>query len=156
MKTISYIAQTKENGYSCCHLITLLNAHRFWSLPTISPSDPEWEDWVDIYRCRHGAVIPVECMYADLQICWKSLSLEKSCTVDQLPIMVSHFDRLAGFHSSLVVDIDKDNWTIVNRSGWRGPLIQIVNRNELDIYKKDTIKPGGLVSLFYRAGRGEK
>ena len=149
---IEYIAQTKENGFSCCHLIALLNAHRFWGLKTVSPSDPEWEDWVDVWKCRHGAVIGVDRLYADLQICWKPLELE-NCTNVVLPISVSHFDRLAGFHSSLVIAIEKDMWTIVNKSGWRGDLIQQVPKTSLDIYKGTTIKPPGLVQLIYT---GEK
>ena len=51
-----YLLQTREGG-SCCGLYTLVNAARFFMLPTPEPGTDEWEELVDMAMCRHGSAL---------------------------------------------------------------------------------------------------
>ena len=130
-----YILQTKKKGYSCCFLISLLNACIYYDKPYItSLEDPLWEKMVDDYKCRYGSCLLREKAIENLNL--KLIDIDRKEIPDNLPAMISSFTKV-GFHSSLVVKIKKENWTIINYNGYKGKLISIIDKNSINFPEKN-------------------
>lgn len=133
----SYLLQTKEKGYSGCFLISLLNARIYYGHPYIdSLDDPLWEKMVDKYGCRYGGCIRRPQIVKDLKLRIKKV--DRDDIPNNLPVAITSFTKV-GFHHSLVIDVKNDNWTIVNYNGYKGKLIEIVNKKDIDFIKKGNI-----------------
>ncbi len=115
----SYIAQWG----SCCLLISVLNYLRYLGFATTRPGAPDWDDYIDTYRCRYGSVLRTEAVWADHGICCEPAY----CNDPTPPFGIEHFDDTVGYHSSLVVETTRSgSWVVVNRSGKKRPLVQTV------------------------------
>ena len=125
-----YILQTKEKGYSACYLIALLNALIYYNNPYLTTlDDPRWEEMIDEYGCRYGACIGRERASEDLFLGRRRIDRDE--IPDNLPVQLTSFTDV-GFHCSLVIDCDGDNWTIVNYNGSKGNLLTIVKKKDIE------------------------
>lgn len=129
-----YILQTKEKGYSGCYLIALLNARIYYDKPFInSLDDPKWEYLVDKYYCRYGACLDRKNARKELGIKFRKIGRDN--IPFYLPVILTSWTKV-GFHVSLVIKCNHDEWTIVNYNGCRGDLITVVNKNDIDFFDK--------------------
>lgn len=134
MENRSYILQTKKRGYCACYVISLLNVRIYYGDSyLISLEDNRWEEMVDKYRCRYGSCLDRKLVRKDLNIGRRKIDRDE--IPNNLPAEITSFTKV-GLHSSLVIDVDKDNWTIVNYDGYKGKLITVVNKKNIDFLKR--------------------
>ena len=121
----NYILQTKEKGYCGCYLIALLNARIYYNNPFItSLDDPRWEELVDKYHCRSGSCLVREEARKEIGIEAETISRKE--IPNRFPVLLTSFTKV-GFHCSLLIDVDRYNWTIVNYDGYKGKTVMSVN-----------------------------
>ena len=129
-----YILQTKEKGYSCCQLISLLNARIYYGNPYLTTLDDyRWEEMVDKYLCRNGSCLGSRSeMLKEVGLSGELIDRDE--IPNKLPASMTSFTAV-GFHNSLVVSVDGDEWTIVNYDGYKGDVITVVNKNDINFLK---------------------
>ena len=88
---------------------------------------------VDKYFCRNGACLNRKLIREDLNIGRKKVDRDE--IPDNLPVEITSFTKV-GFHSSLVIDTNKDNWVIVNYNGYKGNLITIIDKKDIEFLKR--------------------
>ena len=91
---------------------------------------------VDKYYCRNGSCLNRKLVREDLNIGRREIDRDE--IPDNLPAEITSFTKV-GFHSSLVIDTNEDDWTIVNYDGYKGELITVVNKSNIDFLSKDNI-----------------
>ncbi len=134
MRNKPYILQTKGKGYCACYVISLLNARIYYDNPyLISLDDNKWEGMVDKYYCRNGSCLNRKLVREDLNIGRREIDRDE--IPDNLPAEITSFTKV-GLHSSLVIEANGDNWTIVNYDSYKGELITVVNKKDIDFLKK--------------------
>ena len=115
----------------------MLNARIYYDNSyLISLGDSRWEEMVDKYYCRNGSCLNRKLVREDLNIGRKEIDRDE--IPDNLPAEITSFTKV-GFHSSLVIDTNEDDWTIVNYDGYKGELITVVNKSNIDFLSKDNI-----------------
>ena len=134
MKT-EYIHQTKGKGYFGCRLIALLNALIYYDKPHItSLDDPRWISMIDRYHARNGAAIGWRGVLVELGL--NVSPIDRDQVPKRLPAMISSFPPELPLHSSLVVDTNGLNWTIINFQAFKGNLVQVVNKRDIGFLPK--------------------
>ena len=134
MRNKQYILQTIEKGYCACYVISLLNALIYYDDPyLVSLDDDRWEEMVDKYYCRNGSCLNRKLVREDLNIGRRGIDRDE--IPDNLPAEITSFTKV-GLHSSLVIEANGDNWTIVNYDSYKGELITVVNKKDIDFLKK--------------------
>jgi len=129
-----YLQQSRGKGYAGCFLISLLNARIYYNNPYITTlDDPIWEEMVDEYGCRYGGCICRPQAIRNLSLRIKRIDRDE--IPNNLPVMISSFTEV-GFHSSLVIDCDGDNWTILNYNGRKGEVETVVNKKDINFLKR--------------------
>jgi len=125
---MEYILQRKG---SCCSLVTLLNALRYWGKDTPSPtdSDPtEWESLVDLAGCRHGSAIMVDRLAAHLGIERHPLrDVKEVCASVPAELTVWNPEEVgSAMHSVLVIGGVWPRLKMVNYHWRKGPVVETV------------------------------
>jgi len=134
MKNTEYIQQDK---YPACFLIALLNARIYHNKPyPVEMKSLKWEKMIDEYGCRYGSCINRKQATEDLDL--DLIPIDRDNIPNKLPAMITSFTKV-GFHSSLVIDTDKDKWTIINYDGRKETLCQIINKKDIKFPRKGNI-----------------
>lgn len=131
---LPFIRQTKKNGFFCCQIITSLNAlvYHGYNVPRLNSK--EWKMLTYLGNCRHGSVIGRNTVDKYLGI--ESVQIKANEIPTNLPVEIQFFSPLIGFHSSLVVHVNDDTWTLVNYQASRSPIIQDIKEGNLDMLGK--------------------
>ena len=99
-------------GSGCCHLLTALNAARFYGRPTTEPGTTDFERFIDLVRCRYGAALRLEetwrLLGLEVQLGPHALGWVGRALGDGCPVGLSVFAPDFGFHSVLAIDYDGD------------------------------------------------
>lgn len=103
-----------RNKYSCCQLVTAINASIFFG--GSSPSDAEFERLVDLVGCRYGSAIQVERAYPALGISYDDIEGGLDGAITPLPGEIGINDKEYGNHSVLVIGVEIDTIHIVGGS----------------------------------------
>jgi hypothetical protein len=114
-RSLPYIPQTEEYGYSCCRAISIVNAAVYYGLDVIHPEKDRkaWEMLVDAWGCRHGAAIHTNWTYHHFDLEPIPIPTEEwafeDCLKKNIPIEISigHKTSKKGMHSCLVIAYEK-------------------------------------------------
>ena len=113
---------------SACALISKLNAGLYHGLRVPRPGDQEWEELVDVTKCRHGWAISPEAVLPKLGLRYQLTDLHPERVT--LPLQVSVMMPCYGAHVALMVDLSSDlTATVVNLR--RGELVTKLPYSEL-------------------------
>jgi hypothetical protein len=98
-----YLNQNRTAGD--CQLVTAVNAAHYLTGRVVS--DEEYEELVDLTRCRHGSAICIREAWTRLGICegerfdqWPDLSTPGLL----MPLEINVWHKFYGFHSILAID----------------------------------------------------
>lgn len=110
---------------SCCGLIAIVNAARFYGISTPNPSTPEWGFLRDISGCRHGPCINEGTAALQLGMEVKEISVDEVGA--HLPAVLNVRDPEArGLHAALAIEADSRHVTLVNYR-CLGPVVERVS-----------------------------
>jgi hypothetical protein len=138
MKTIkssTFELQGRKGG-SCCSLLALLNARRFFGIRSPRIGSRKWEKLVDEIRCRHGGAICVDEVATTLGLKRCQIRVGLKTFTKSLPVMLTVLNpERTGctLHSVLVTDIDRDIVNLVNFHWLSGPVIETIRWRDIPI-----------------------
>lgn len=135
-----YLHQTSG---TCCILYALLNARRYFGLPTPEQDTVEFEDLIDKAKCRYGAALGVDALAASLGL--TRTPIEVYDVIKHVPsMMIVYLDaRFSQYlqevtgerHMVLVIGGNGDSVELVNyRSA--GPVVETVRWCDLNLPKQ--------------------
>lgn len=135
MKTPAY--QLQKTG-SCCALIALLNARRFYGLKAPRIGSKRYEKLVDEAKCRHGSTIGADRVAALLSLRRHRVFVGPKTFAQNLPVMLTVLNpepKGMTLHSALVVDVAGMTLTLVNYRT-SGPVVEKIRWQDLPLPPK--------------------
>jgi hypothetical protein len=122
---------------SCCALFALVNALRYYNKYTPSPGTKEWEELIDLIKCRNGAALRTKFVADYLGLKIIEIDINKNMIISNLPVLlcVIEPENKVGLHATLVISGDKKSATLVNYRWKSGPAIE-------KIFWEDIMFPG--------------
>lgn len=153
-----YILQTKEKGYYGCYLISLLNVCIYYRKPFItSLDDSKWKYLVDKYHCREEGCVGRSTAAEEIGLDVREIDQDE--IPNNLPVIISSRTKV-GYHSSLIIKCRGDKWTIVNYNAYRGNVITVVNKNDIEFlpmyYDKDEPREAHCHASLKLLGKDDK
>jgi len=117
-----------EDGGSCCALIALLNARRYYGEPSPEVGVAEWEALVDIIGCRYGSAIAIERAADTLGL--EMVPIRVGLASSRPPAMLTVFNPEDGgfsLHSVLAIGgCFEGKIRLVNYRWVKGPVVEDV------------------------------
>ncbi len=114
-----------QKGGSCCALIALLNALRFFGRPTSEPDSDGWDELVDLAACRHGSALGIDekvCPHLGLER--TRIRPEDAVLLAPAQLTVVNPGRGMHLHGVLVIGGNWPALTMVNYRWWAGPVVE--------------------------------
>lgn len=136
---IPYLHQNGEG--SCCGLLALLNALRYFGQTTPAPGEPEYEALIDRARCRHGSMLDVHGVAEHLGLRLEPVAFAAVITsawgrTMAVPIALRVINPEQGgmhMHGVLVVDVGIAEAALVNYRWRSGPVIERVRLDAIEL-----------------------
>lgn len=102
----------RTQRYSCCQLISAINARIFLWMDDIS--DDEFEKLAELVCCKNGSAIGVHKAYPSLGLDFEDHEPELDWIRQNLPASIGYYDPEYGFHNALIIAVNGNEVTIVN------------------------------------------
>lgn len=123
---MQYVGQ-KGAKYADCVPRALVNACRFYGLPSPDPDSEAWEEIVDLAGCRHGTSIKRADELAE-HFGLRATRIDAARAVGQLPVLLTVLNPEIGhsLHAVLIVGWTGSTATVVDYRVEEGPLVERV------------------------------
>lgn len=121
---------------SCCGLIALLNAARYYGVKTTEPGEAAYEELVDLAKCRHGSIIGKHLVAEHLGLRLLSLDVIPFRPRSTYPIywaVVNPEKAGSHLHATLVIGVRAEGLVLVNYRWQTGPVVEVVPPGQIEV-----------------------
>jgi len=103
-----------EQRWSCCALISAINARTFLGGAPVDTASPLFEALASVVFCRNGAAIRPFRAWPVLGVVGRPIPVDLETIEANLPVALGYSDPKHGMHSALVVGVHDNGLDMVN------------------------------------------